>query len=357
MKKFSFACAAVLGLAAALCGIAAAKAGAPDDHPVRRAMPAPKAKAIALPGGRGGLHLDDMFYDAPLGQVVVPAGATGSLDFIDAATGRVDSIGGFAVEKPAGKRRGGGISSAAAGDGLIFTTDRADQKLYAVDSTRRAVVATAALTHGPDYVRYLPSAHAIWVTEPHANGIQTFSLSVIPGAPPVISPSGFIKIPQGGPEALAIDASRGRAYTNLHQGITLAIDLRTRKIAARWKNGCRRAEGLALDEARGFLFVACAEGKANVLDLRRGGKIVSSLAAGNGIDIIAYAPKLERLYLPAARSATLTAAKVSPRGRLSRLWTAKTALGAHCVTADERGNAWVCDPRGGALLHFYAPAR
>ena len=355
MKNFSLACAAALALTVTLCGLAAAKAGV--RHPTRQATPAPKAQAIALPGGRGGLHLDDLFYDAALGQVVVPAGATGNLDFINAATGRVESLGGFAAQKTSGKRRGGGISSAAAGDGLIFTTDRADKKLYAVDFTHRAVVATAALAHGPDYVRYVAPAHEIWVTEPHAGAIQTFSLPMIPGAPPVINPSGFIKIPRGGPEALVIDAARGWAYTNLHQGVTLAIDLKTRKIAARWKNGCRRAEGLALDKARGFLFVACAEGKADVLDLKAGGKIVSSLAAGSGIDIIAYAPKFGRLYLPGARSATLTAAKVSPRGRLSRLWTAKTALGAHCVTADERGNAWVCDPRGGALLHFYAPAR
>ncbi|MDE2313428.1 MAG: hypothetical protein KGL04_04555 [Elusimicrobia bacterium] len=357
MKKITLAAWTALWLTAALCGLATAKTGVSTGHPTRRSAPTPKARVIDLPGGQGGLHMDDLFYDAALGRVVVPAGAMGSLDFVGAAAGRVDSIGGFAAQKPAGRRRGGGISSAAAGDGLIFTTDRANQKLYAVDFAHRTVVATAALAHGPDYVRYLPSSREIWVTEPRAHGIQTFSLPMIPGAPPVINPSGFIKIPGGGPEALVIDAARGRAYTNLHQGVTLAIDLKTRKIAARWKNGCRRAEGLALDEARGFLFVACAEGKADVLNLKKEGKIVSSLAAGNGIDIIAYAPKLARLYLPGARSATLTAAKVSPSGRLSRLWIAKTAPGAHCVTADERGNAWVCDPRAGALLHFYAPAR
>jgi len=32
------------------------------------------------------------------------------------------------------------------------------------------------------------------------------------------------------------------------------------------------------------------------------------------------------------------------------LGTIKTAEGAHCVAADDRGNAYVCDPRGGRLL-------
>jgi hypothetical protein len=34
------------------------------------------------------------------------------------------------------------------------------------------------------------------------------------------------------------------------------------------------------------------------------------------------------------------------------LGTVPTASGAHCVTADDRGNAWVCDPDRGQLIVF-----
>ena len=45
--------------------------------------------------------------------------------------------------------------------------------------------------------------------------------------------------------------------------------------------------------------------------------------------------------------------------KLTVLGTVPTASGAHCVTADDRSNAWVCDPDRGRLLVFkdsYAPS-
>lgn len=41
---------------------------------------------------------------------------------------------------------------------------------------------------------------------------------------------------------------------------------------------------------------------------------------------------------------------VSKAGKLSLLATVKTAAAAHCVVADDRHQAWVCDPGQGRLL-------
>ena len=41
---------------------------------------------------------------------------------------------------------------------------------------------------------------------------------------------------------------------------------------------------------------------------------------------------------------------VSPRGALTVLGTVATVKDAHCVTTDDAGHAYVCDPRGGRLL-------
>src|SRR5437867_1236002 len=81
------------------------------------------------------------------------------------------------------------------------------------------------------------------------------------GASPKPEHVAFIPVP-GGPESLAIDKTRGRGYSNLWTGTTVAIDLKSRAISERWSNGCEGSRGLALDEQGGRLFVGCAEGRA-----------------------------------------------------------------------------------------------
>ncbi len=45
-----------------------------------------------------------------------------------------------------------------------------------------------------------------------------------------------------------------------------------------------------------------------------------------------------------------TVVGVAVSGQLSLLGTVPTVSGAHCVAADDRGNAYVCDPDNGDLL-------
>jgi hypothetical protein len=129
----------------------------------------------------------------------------------------------------------------------------------------------------------------------------------------------------------------------------LAIDLRSRKIAQTRKNGCKGSRGVAMDDARGFLFVGCAEGKLTVLDLNMGAQL-GSASSGPGVDIIAYNPHLAHTYLPGEKSATMEIIGISAKRAATVLGTVKTAEGAHCVAADHRGDAYVCDPNGGRLL-------
>ncbi len=106
-----------------------------------------------------------------------------------------------------------------------------------------------------------------------------------------------------------------------------------------------------MDDARGFLFVGCDEGKLTVLDLNTGAQL-GSASSGSGVDIIAYNPQLAHAYLPGEGSATMAIIGISAKGAATVLETVRTAEGAHCVAADDRGNAYVCDPKGGRLLVF-----
>lgn len=90
-------------------------------------------------------------------------------------------------------------------------------------------------------------------------------------------------------------------------------------------------------------------GKATVLRVDTG-KLVGSLVVGAGVDVIDFNARLSHLYVPSAKKAVLSIIGVGEQGQPSLLGTAATSTGAHCVTANDRDGAWVCDVRGGRLL-------
>jgi len=318
-----------------------------------RSQPAPGGAAgtivipIPLPGGEGGIGFDDLTFAPDLKRLLVPAGRSGNLDLIDPATRQITPIVGFSAQGKGTAGHGDGTTSADAGRGMIFAIDRTALKLVVLDAAAKTVVAKVDLAGDPDYVRWVAPVGELWVTQPDKDRIEIFTLPASGPAVPVHKE--FLAVP-GGPESLVVDAAHGRAYTHLWKSTTLAIDLKSRAIVARWPNGCKGSRGIALDAGRGFLFAGCAEGKAVVLDLSHNGAVLSSLSAGSGVDIIAYDPGLAHLYLPGGKSETMAILGVSKVGKLSLLSTVKTARGAHCVAADDRHQAWVCDPDHGRLL-------
>jgi hypothetical protein len=130
----------------------------------------------------------------------------------------------------------------------------------------------------------------------------------------------------------------------------MAIDLKKRSIVATWSAGCGDPRGISVDEARGFILVGCEDGTATALDVDHEGRVLSTVKSGNGVDIIAYDAKRGHLYLPGDESATMAVIGVSAKGELSILRVVPTVKDAHCVTTDENGRAYVCDPRHGQLL-------
>jgi len=303
---------------------------------------------ISFPGGEGGIGFDDFGFAPSIHRVLVPGGRTGKLMLIDPATQTTETLSGFSQGAEYGGGHGEGITSADEGRGVIFVTDRSSKRLNVIDEQSRKIVATAPLSAGPDYVRFVSETNEVWVTEPRAQGIEVFSLPDA-GMPKPIH-AGFVEVP-GGPESLVIDHSQKRAYTNLWSDKSIAIDLRDRKIASRWPNGCKGSRGIALDAQRGFLFVGCDEGKASVLGTTNG-KQLGEASSGSGVDIIAYNPSRAHLYLPGGDSATMATIGISADGKPSVLGTISTAHDSHCVATDDREHVYVCDPAVGRVLVF-----
>ena len=264
---------------------------------------------LPLPGGERGIGFDDMGFAPSIHKVLVPAGRSGNLDLIDPDTRQVTAIGGFSSRSSFGGGHGQGVTSADEGRGLLFATDRDARQLNVVDPKTQSIIGTTPLASGPDYVRYVGTTDEIWVTELRAEKIEVFMIPATVVPPAHVA---AISVP-GGPESLIVDNKRGRAYTNLWTDTTVAIDLKSRKIVERWKNGCKGSRGIAMDAARGLLFVGCDEGKLSVLDLKTGAQL-GSASSGSGVDIIAYNPRLAHAYLPGEESGTMAIVGISAKG-------------------------------------------
>ncbi|MGZ3407068.1 MAG: YncE family protein [Polyangia bacterium] len=312
---------------------------------------APAARAgepIPLPDGAGGIGFDDMLYSPALGKVLVPAGRTGRLALIDPRTRAVTTVDGFSKAAASGEGHGAGTTSADAGAGFLFASDRNLHVVDIIDPAARRIVGSVKLGGGPDYVRWVEPLGEVWVTEPNKKSIETFRFDRA-ATPPALTRLGAIEIADG-PESLVIDAPRGRAYTHTWHDHSVAIDLKSHRVVATWANGCKGARGIALDGARGWLFVGCDEGKATCLDAAHDGKLLGSVTTAKGVDIIAWSPKSNHLYVPGGDDALLSIVAVGTGGALTVVGSAKTAADAHCVATDDAGHAYVCDPKGGRVL-------
>ncbi|MCA9679194.1 MAG: hypothetical protein KC464_29460, partial [Myxococcales bacterium] len=296
------------------------------------------------PGGDGGIGFDDLQYAASVG-VIVPAGRTGALDLVDPGTGAVAQVTGFSADEVYGGGHGEGTTSAVVGGGWLLAIDRTAMRLDVVDPATRAIVAHAALAASPDYVRWIDATGEAWVTEPDGEQIEVFRIAADGAA----SRGATVHV-AGGPESLVVSPRRGVAYAHLWHGKTVAIDVASRRVTATWANGCTGSRGIALDEARGWLFVGCAEGQVTVLDVDHDATTLGHADTDAGVDIIAYAPALHRIYAPASKTGTLAVLAVGDGGELATVATVALAKGSHCATTDGAGRVWACDPDHGRLL-------
>jgi hypothetical protein len=302
------------------------------------------AGEVAIPGADGqGIGFDDMQFSPALG-VIVPGARTGHIDLIDPDTLAVRPVGAFSMSSAYTGGHDVGVTTAVDTGRWLVAMDRDTQTLYVVDPATGAFVAQAPLGHPSDYVRWVASAHEVWVSSPDAGVIDVFTLA----DPPALAPLTAIAVPDG-PESLVIDDAHGRAYTNALGSGVFAIELASHAIAARWRNDCDTGAGIALDPALGVLFSQCTEGK--IVALRTDtGSITSEAWPSDHADVIAYSPSLRHVYVPSGIDAHVAIVGVAADGELATLGYTDGALLGFCATTDDAGRSFVCDPRHGGVF-------
>lgn len=347
--------ASLLCVVASLVGIACGSAPHESSPPASSRAPAapswttaPSVTALALPGGGpDGVAMDYLLYDPRTNSVWVPAGNTGAVDVVDAATGKIARIDGFATREIErnGVKHQIGPGAAALGDrGTVYIGNRGDSTVCAVDETTLAKGACATLDAAPDGVAYVARTREVWVTTPRDRSIR-----VLDGT--TLAQKARIAL-DGRPEGFAPDNTRGRFYTNLEdKGATLAIDLESRTPVAQWQPGCDAdgPRGLRLAEPEGVLLVAC-NGRLVSLDAAHDGAQLGALDIGNGVDDFDYTPPDHRVYTAAADTGLLTIATLDPHGGLSRIASVTTRPGARNGVVARDGRVYLADSHGSSLV-------
>ena len=319
-------------------------------------------KPLSLPGATGVVTLDYFAYDRSTGKLWVPASNTGSVDVIDQTTDAVSQVTGFQTGEVElrGRKVTLGPTAVSVGDGVVYIGNRGDSTLCVIDAhslEREECLQVAPPSAGPaaapDGVVYVAATRELWITTgapPLAISSADKSIQVFDASDPRHLKL-KTKIPlDGSAEGYAVDNQRGLFYTNVEEtGKTVAIDVRSHKLAATWNAGSAELQGLALDSARGFLFVACGDHVVS-LDLSHNGTITDSIQTGPGLDNIDYSPERKVLYAAASLASTLTIADVDDHGKFHLNATVATIKGARGVVAGKGGTAYLIDPAEGRIL-------
>ncbi len=197
----------------------------------------------------------------------------------------------------------------------------------------------------------MASAKEVWVTTPRDQSIAVLDAS----KPDTLTPKTTIKF-DGNPEGFAVDATRGLFFTNLEdKNKTVVVDIKTHKATAAWNVDCGQEgpRGVATDEARGFVFVACTE-RVWVLDGSKEGGKLGMLETGAGVDNIDWSPSKGLLCVAAGKAAALTEAHVDDKGQPVVVAKGASVPGARNAVLDAQGTAYVADPNGARILAFRA---
>ena len=311
---------------------------------------------VKLPGATAtSIYMDYIGYDPHNGLIWVPAGNTGAVDVIDVKTGDVKQIADFPTAEMgnANRKRIVGPSSVTIAKDVAYIGDRADSSVCAINSRTLARGACHKLDSMPDGLAYVAQTSEVWVTTPRDKTIRILDATTL-------DEKGKLTF-EGNPEGFAVDAKRGRFYTNMEdKDLTLAIDLKSHKTIATWKPACGEEgpHGLRIDESAGYLFVACSA-KTEVLDAAHKGAVLSSVDTGDGVDDIDYSPATKLLYVGSPKAGQLTIARVDGQGKLSVVAKVPTHEGARNGVVTKDGSVYLAHSALGGLSNIIVvtPAR
>jgi DNA-binding beta-propeller fold protein YncE len=166
---------------------------------------------------------------------------------------------------------------------------------------------------------------------------------------------GVAELEDDAPEGAASDG-KGRLFVNNESKNTIQVlDAKTMKVLASWPLApCDGPTGIAYDRAANRIFSGCGKTSA-VLDALTG-KVVATIANGDGVDALGFDDTQKLIYIPAGRDGNVTVVHQDAPDKYSVVATVPTMRGAKTIAVDPvRHVAYLFQPEYGPAPAGAAP--
>src|SRR5881275_1676933 len=268
-------------------------------------------------GGDGGT--DYLTAEPGTGRVFVSRGT--HVMVVDGATGKV--LG----DIPDTPRTHGIALVPASHHGFI--TNGGDSTVTMFDLSSLAVIKKIPVrTGGLDGIMYDDFSDRIILTN-HSRPIGTV-VALDPKAGDIV---GTVDLEDNAPEGAASDG-KGKIFVNNEGKSTIqVIDDKAMRVLASWPLApCEGPTGIAYDRGTNRIFAGC--GKTSVVVDATSGKVVATIANGDGVDALGWDASQRLIYIPAGRDSNVTVVQQESPDKYTVVATVPTMRGAKTITVD-----------------------
>src|SRR5467141_1067298 len=269
-------------------------------------------------GGDGGT--DYLTAEPGTGRVFVSRST--HVMVIDGATGKV--IG----DIPDTPRTHGIALAPKSGHGFI--TNGGDSTVTMFDIATLAVVKKIKVpTGGLDGIMYDDFSDRIILTN-HSRPAGTV-VAIDPKSGDLVA---TVQLEDDSPEGAASDG-KGKIFVNNEGKSTIqVIDEKTMTVLASWPLApCEGPTGIAYDRATNRIFAGC--GKTSVVVDATSGKVVATIANGDGVDALGWDASQKLIYIPAGRDSDVTVVHQDSPDKYTVVATVATMRGAKTISVDQ----------------------
>ena len=144
---------------------------------------------------------------------------------------------------------------------------------------------------------------------------------------------GTAELEDNAPEGAASDG-KGRLFVNNEGKNTIQVlDAKSMKVLQSWPIApCDGPTGIAYDKASNRIFAGC--GKTSVVVDASSGKVVATIANGDGVDALGWDAAQKLIYIPAGRDGTVTVVHQDTPDKYTVVATVPTMRGAKTIAVD-----------------------
>jgi hypothetical protein len=224
-----------------------------------------------------------------------------------------------------------------------FTTNAGDSTVTMFDLKTLAPLKRIKVpTGGLDGVMYDEFADRIILTN-HSRPIGT-AVALDANSGDIV---GTAELEDNAPEGAASDG-KGRIFVNNESKNTIQVlDDKTMNVLASWPLApCDGPTGIAYDRASNRIFAGCS--KTSVVVDATSGRVVATIANGDGVDALGWDPVEKLIYIPAGRDGNVTVVHQDAPDKYTVVATVPTVRGAKTITVDPvRHVAYLFQPEYG----------